>query len=233
MKVSLLRHLICSMCSLYFYTTCRRVNNRRTNTPLIFVVSASVLSWRFSQTVSLLFIHSSSCSHQLLFSPLIIQQFLGLSHFLSAPPFTSLHYLLFSCYTSNSQLYILAHMMYSICVSHFWIQISSWLTGTHLFTGRAFPTSLPPSPQSSFCFSCHSCLLPSILSSSIRLPLSSTPSVLLSSVQLHSNPGRQQDLELTGEMRWWNGITSVVRMCVCLVRECVCVCSMNLSSGSH
>lgn len=54
-------------------------------------------------------------------------------------------------------------------------------------------------------------------------------------VQLHSNPGRQQDLELTREMRWWNGITSVVRMCVCLVRVCVCVCvcSMNLSSGSH
>lgn len=119
------------------------------------------------------------------------------------------------CFSNDSQLYFLAstHMIISICVSYFWFQFLPDPTGKHLFTGQEFP----PFPSVSLVIFC---LLPSILSFSLHLSihslLSSTSSVLLSSVQLHSNPGRQQDLELTGEMRWWNGMTSVVRMCVCV-----------------
>ncbi len=66
------------------------------------------------------------------------------------------------------------------------------------------------------------CILPP---SPYPLLRSSSPCVLLSSVQLLGNPGRQQDLELTGEMRGRkrrNGMTSdlCVCMCVCL-RACV------------
>ena len=105
-----------------------------------------------------------------------------------------------------------------------------------------FPPSLSPSLLFSCpCVSRPSCVRPYILSSSLSSPsicVSLTaPCIPLSSVQLHCNPGRQQDLELTGEMRWWNGMTSVVSMCVCVCMcasaASVCVCSMNLSSGSH
>lgn len=106
--------------------------------------------------------------------------------------------------------------------SHFFL-VGTW---KYLFTGQdsspphffqlfsAPPISLVSTI--SFLLSCHHhCSL-----------LSSSPSILLSSVQLHSNPGRQWDLELTAEMRWWNGMTSVVRVCVR-------ICSTNLSSDSH
>lgn len=102
-----------------------------------------------------------------------------------------------------------------------------------MFTGQEFSSSLllslqlfSPLPVSQVIFasfppSCHPlCLLPPSLYPSLL-------SILLSSVQLHSNPGRQQDLELTGEMRWWNEMTSVVQVCVCVclmrVHKCVFV----------
>lgn len=98
-----------------------------------------------------------------------------------------------------------------------------------MFTGQEFSSSLllslqlfSPLPVSQVIFasfppSCHPlCLLPPSLYPSLL-------SILLSSVQLHSNPGRQQDLELTGEMRWWNEMTSVVQVCVCVCVSCECI----------
>lgn len=101
----------------------------------------------------------------------------------------------------------------------------------------SIPPALPASPSP---FLIRPYILSSSLSSLSICVSPSTPFIPLSSVQLYSNPGRQQDLELTGEMRWWNGMTSVVwvRVCVCVsarahVSSQVCVCSMTCSSGSN
>lgn len=168
--------------------------------------------------------------------PLIIQQFLARSHFLSSvPPFIPPLLTLFFC----PALYfgLRSHLLLSPCLllvnSNFllthmeiFVHRSRMFDSSPYFTSSNSSVLLPVSLVSvvSFPPSCHPlCLLPPSLYPSL---LSSSPSILLSSVQLHSNPGRQQDLELTGEMRWWNGMTSVVRMCAC-------ICSTNLSSGSH
>lgn len=121
-------------------------------------------------------------------------------------------------------------------------EISCWPTGKNVFTlvslwagiltDNHFSSSISPVFLLSLSPFLHLYLHPVVhppLSLLCVSLLSSSLSIPLSSVQLHSNPGRQQDLGLTGEMRWWNEMTSVVRMC--LVQVCVFV--PWTSSGSH
>lgn len=66
-------------------------------------------------------------------------------------------------------------------------------------------------------------ILDESLCSVLSLHQTSIPALLWmsmhpSSVQLHNNPGRQQDLDLTADMRRWNQMTSVVRECACLIQ---------------
>lgn len=107
-------------------------------------------------------------------SPLIIQQFIGLGHFLWSLPL-SFHYLLFS-FSNNYQLYILAsgHTHFSQSLSHaceFKLFIDPQGNICSLVKNfQELPPSLPPTLQSSSCFSCQFCLLLSILSSSLYPP---------------------------------------------------------------
>lgn len=115
---------------------------------------------------------------------------------------SSLLYLFFQLFTA---LYFGPRSLFILCFYEF----------KFLFSARG---SVCPQTLSLF-LSMHpslhpfSLLVPPSLHPSL---LSSRPASRLPSVQLRCNPGRQRDSELTAEMRWWNGMTSVVRLCVFL-----------------
>lgn len=124
---------------------------------------------------------------------------------MSLPPFIPPLLTPLFCFSNYSELFILASVHTLFSVSDLPVNSAILLTHVEVFVQRSrtlngslCSTSFAPSALSSSPSPC-----PSLLSSS--------PIILPSSVQLQSNPGRQQDLELTGGMRCWNGMTSVVQ----------------------
>lgn len=171
------------MQSFCFYTTFRRVKRQKHKRSLdfyddfLFITSMSCVVVFLQLFPCSLFIYLSTLHlvpFSFFLSPLIIQQFLGLSNFLSSvPPFIPpLPTLLFCFPTIPSfiswPLFVRYLQSLSLCLNSNFL-----LTHRETFVHRARISRVPYFTPS--CFSCHCCFFSSILSSTL-----SSPSISLS-----------------------------------------------------
>ncbi len=167
-------------CAVFLLLHSWELNDRSTNSALIFMVITSVSCvvaflqlFHCSLFIYLSILHLVPFSFFL--SPLIVQQFLGLSHFLSSvPPFILPLLIFLFCFPTVPSFIswpLLIHYLPSLSLL---LNSDFLLTHRETFVHRA-RISRVPCVAPSFCFSCHCCFFPSILSSTL-----SSPSISLS-----------------------------------------------------